>query len=68
MPLLRTMFFDTPIDETDRKCWSEEQGKDYIRKLAFETDIQPIEVALQGKYYAVCALAAVSRQHRDQNK
>lgn len=68
MPLLRAMFFDTPIDETDRSCWSEEQGKDYIHKLAFETDIQPIEVALQGKYYALCALAAVRMQHQNQNK
>lgn len=58
-PLLQTMFGNTPIDETDRSFWSENQGLEYINKLAFETDIQPIQVAIQGKYYAVCALAAV---------
>lgn len=60
MPLLRTMFADTPIDETDRSFWSEDKGLEYINKLAFETDVQPIHVAIQGKYYATCALAAVS--------
>ncbi|KAM3506660.1 hypothetical protein MY10362_002249 [Beauveria mimosiformis] len=58
MSLLRTMFADIPIDVTDRSFWSETKGIEYVNKLAFETDIQPIQVAIQGKYYAVSALAA----------
>lgn len=61
-PLLRSMFADIPIDETDRSFWSESNGLEYINKLAFESDIQPIQVAIQGKYYAVSALAAVGTQ------
>ncbi|KAJ6781286.1 hypothetical protein PWT90_05045 [Aphanocladium album] len=62
MPLLRTMFADIPIDVTHRSLWSESNGLEYINKLAFETDIQPIQVAIQGKYYAVCAFAAAMAQ------
>ncbi|KAM3447353.1 hypothetical protein MY3296_008823 [Beauveria thailandica] len=62
MSLLRTMFADIPIDVTDRSFWSETKGIEYINKLAFETDIQPIQVAIQGKYYAVSALAAAMAQ------
>ncbi|KAM3482271.1 hypothetical protein MY8738_004110 [Beauveria namnaoensis] len=62
MSLLRTMFADIPIDVTDRSFWSETKGIEYINKLAFETDIPPIQVAIQGKYYAVSALAAAMAQ------
>ncbi|KAM3510919.1 hypothetical protein MY11210_005457 [Beauveria gryllotalpidicola] len=62
MSLLRTMFANIPIDVTDRSFWSETKGIEYINKLAFETDIQPIQVAIQGKYYAVSALAAAMAQ------
>lgn len=60
IPLLNTMFVDAQIMETDRSSWSEAKGLEYINNLAFEADIRPIQVALQGKYYAVCAFAAVS--------
>lgn len=63
MDLLRSIFPDTPLDETDRSLWSEPKGLEYIDRLAFQSDIQPIRVALQGKYYAICALAAVGIQH-----
>ncbi|XWW93997.1 hypothetical protein V2A60_001936 [Cordyceps javanica] len=56
------MFDGTPIDETDRAFWSENKGLEYINTLAFETDIQPIQVAIQGKFYAVSALAAAMAQ------
>ncbi|KGQ07798.1 MutS protein 4 [Beauveria bassiana D1-5] len=62
MSLLRTMFAYIPIDVTDRSFWSETKGIEYINKLAFETDIPPIQVAIQGKYYAVSALAAAMAQ------
>lgn len=58
--LLGNTLPDTPIDEVDRSLWSEAKGMASINKLAFEADIQPIQVALQGKYYAICSFAAVS--------
>ncbi len=58
--LLNNLLPDTPLDEVDRSAWSEAKGIAYINKLAFEADVQPIQVALQGKYYAVCSFAAVS--------
>ncbi|KAF1729741.1 MutS 4 [Beauveria bassiana] len=60
MSLLRTMFADIPIDVTDRSFWSETKGIEYINKLAFETDIPPIQVAIQGKCYA--AMAQIEHQ------
>ncbi len=61
------MFADIPIDETDRSFWSESKGLEYINKLAFESDVQPIRVAIEGKYYAVSALAAVGMKLRCQD-
>lgn len=51
---------EAQIDAMDRSAWSETAGMDYIRDLAFESDIEPIKVAIQGKYYATASFSAVS--------
>lgn len=61
--LLQAILPDIPIDDSDRAAYSEAKGIANINKLAFETDIQPIQVALQGKYYAICSFAAVGQGH-----
>lgn len=63
MSLLRGVLPDIPIDESDRAAYSEAKGIASINKLAFEADVQPIQVALQGKYYAICSFAAVRHEH-----
>ena len=50
---------DAAIELFERSAWSEVDGLDYINKLAFESDSDPIKVAIQGKYYSVCSFAAV---------
>lgn len=48
------------IDAFDRSAWSESVGTDYIQHLAFVDDIEPLKVAIIGKYYATSSLSAVS--------
>lgn len=43
----------------DRSSWSETAGLEYIQKLALVNDIEPLKVALNGKFYAVSSLSAV---------
>jgi DNA mismatch repair protein MSH4 len=42
-----------------RKYWSENEGLNQIRQLAFLEDIEAIQVAIEGKYFATCCFAAV---------
>ncbi|RKF76638.1 MutS protein-like protein 4 [Golovinomyces cichoracearum] len=42
----------------DRKYWSETAGLDYIQKLAFHGDVEAINVAVAGNYFATCCFAA----------
>jgi DNA mismatch repair protein MSH4 len=51
---------EAQLDAMDRSAWSEMAGMDYIKDLAFESDIEPIKVAIQGKYYATASFSAVS--------
>lgn len=51
---------DAHLDSFDRSAWSETAGLEYIHDLAFEDDIEPIKVAIQGKYYATASFSAVS--------
>ncbi|KAJ6445131.1 DNA mismatch repair protein Msh4 [Purpureocillium lavendulum] len=45
----------------DRNAWSEKAGFDFIQALASPNDAEPIKVALQGKFYAVCSFAAAMK-------
>lgn len=50
---------DIRIVTIHRKYWSESLGHEYVQALAFEEDINSIEVTLTGNYFATCCLAAV---------
>ncbi|PHH81844.1 hypothetical protein CDD82_7721 [Ophiocordyceps australis] len=58
--LVQELVSEAHCDSFDRSAWSEHSGLDYIQTLAFPADVAPVKVALQGKYYAICSLAAVS--------
>lgn len=47
------------VDGFDRSAWSESDGVEYIENLAFSTDIGPIKVAIEGKFYATTSFSAV---------
>jgi DNA mismatch repair protein MSH4 len=47
------------IITVDRRYWSEAAGLEYIRQLAFREDVEAIEVAIGGNYFAACCFAAV---------
>lgn len=49
-----------PVKLLDRKYWSETAGLDFIRTLAFYDDLDSIQVALDGKFYATSSFSAVS--------
>jgi DNA mismatch repair protein MSH4 len=57
--LIKEHVSESQIDAFDRSSWSEIDGLDYIQDLALEGDVEPLKVALNGKYYAITALAAV---------
>ena len=44
----------------DRRYWAETTGYEYVQSYAFKEDIEAIQVAVTGNYYAVCCIAAVS--------
>ncbi|GJP94872.1 DNA mismatch repair protein Msh4 [Aspergillus niger] len=50
---------DTTFTFLDRKFWSERAGHDYVDRLAFSGDVEPIKIVLGGNYYAACCFAAV---------
>lgn len=58
--LVQNLTADTQIDALDRSAWSETEGLEYIHNLAFKEDIEPLKVAMQGKFYAISSFAAVS--------
>jgi DNA mismatch repair protein MSH4 len=61
--LIQEMMADTcNIIPIDRRYWSEKDGLDHIRNLAFEDEAKAIQVAIHGKFYATCAFAAVSER------
>lgn len=51
---------DVQLEAFDRSAWSEKAGWEYIEKLAFEDDVEPLKVATEGKYYATASFCAVS--------
>ena len=50
------------IITVDRRYWSEAAGLEYIQQLAFGEDVEAIEVAIGGNYFATCCFAAVCRK------
>jgi DNA mismatch repair protein MSH4 len=44
----------------DRKSWSETAGLEYLHNLASKEDSESIKVAIEGRFYITCSLAAVS--------
>jgi DNA mismatch repair protein MSH4 len=59
--LVENLMPETKIDAFDRSAWSEASGLDYIQGLAFEEDIEPLKVAIQGKFYATSSFSAVMK-------
>jgi len=57
--LVNELIPDARIELLDRPSWSEVDGLEYINDLAFESDLEPIKVAVLGKYYSVSSFAAV---------
>ncbi|KAK8929620.1 MutS 4 [Metarhizium anisopliae] len=56
--LIDELIPDADIEVLDRSAWSEADGLEYIENLAFKSDIDPMKVAVQGKYYCISSLAA----------
>ncbi|EXU98980.1 MUTS family DNA mismatch repair protein [Metarhizium robertsii] len=56
--LIDELIPDADIEVLDRSAWSEADGLEYIDNLAFKSDIDPMKVAVQGKYYCISSLAA----------
>lgn len=50
---------DVPLVPLSRKYWSETAGLEYIQSLAFKQDVQSIQVAIDGNFYAICSFSAV---------
>lgn len=57
--LINDLVPEAQIEAFDRAAWSETAGLNYISTLAFVNDIEPIKVALGGKFYATSSFAAV---------
>ncbi|KAG6044861.1 hypothetical protein E4U39_002928 [Claviceps sp. Clav50 group G5] len=66
--LVNELIPDARIELLDRSAWSETDGLEYIHNLAFETDIDPIKVAVLGKYYSVSSFAASLEIVQNANK
>ena len=57
--LVHDLVPEAQVDSFDRAAWSEVAGLGYIDDLAFESDVAPIKVAIQGKFYATTSFSAV---------
>lgn len=58
--LVRQLLPEIRIQPFDRSAWSESSGLQYVHRLAFEDDVDPLTVALQGKNHAAACFGAVS--------
>lgn len=58
--LVTDLVQESQVCAQDRSAWSESDGLEQIRNLAFKDDIEPLKVATQGKFYALSSFAAVS--------
>ncbi|KAL4722088.1 MutS protein msh4 [Fusarium chlamydosporum] len=64
--IIQNLTADTQIDALDRSAWSETEGLEYIHNLAFKEDIEPLKVAMQGKFYAISSFAAALKYIQQQ--
>jgi DNA mismatch repair protein MSH4 len=60
LPILHEIFEQDQLILLDRKYWSESAGLEYIQRLAFADDVEPIKIAMAGNYFATCCFAAVN--------
>lgn len=63
--LIRQFFAETTIHECDKSFWSEPQGQEYVDGMALEDEIAALKVAIEGKYYAICAFSAVRITYKE---
>lgn len=61
--LVQDLIPEAQIQTLDRSAWSESEGLENIKSLAFRDDVEPLKVATQGKFYAISSFAAVSTKH-----
>lgn len=54
----------TNFREIDRRYWSETAGREDLRRLAFHGELEALQVAVNGNYFAICSFAAVRILHR----
>ncbi|KAG6002884.1 hypothetical protein E4U21_002706 [Claviceps maximensis] len=59
--LVNELIPDARVELVDRPAWSETDGLEYINNLAFESDVDPIKVAVVGKFYSVSSFAAAMK-------
>ncbi|RDA90109.1 hypothetical protein CP533_2581 [Ophiocordyceps camponoti-saundersi (nom. inval.)] len=59
--LVQELIPEARCDAFDRSAWSEHAGLDYINRLACPPDVEPVKVALNGKYYSICSFAAAMK-------
>ncbi|KAF5677578.1 dna mismatch repair msh4 [Fusarium heterosporum] len=59
--LVQDLIPEAHIDALERSAWSETEGLQYIQKLAFKDDIEPLKVATHGKFYAISSFAAAMK-------
>ena len=62
--ILKENIPDTTFTSVDRKFWSETMGHEYVERLAFSEDVEPIKMVLEGNYFASCCFAAVCAHRR----
>lgn len=51
---------DMILTYVDRRYWSDKLGYDYVDRLAFPDELVATRALLDGHYFAMCSLAAVS--------
>ncbi|KAI6778028.1 uncharacterized protein J7T54_005815 [Emericellopsis cladophorae] len=59
--LVNNLIPEARIDLYDRAAWAASSGLDLLRNLAFETDVSPLTVAIQEKYYATSSVCAAMK-------
>ncbi|ETS87201.1 hypothetical protein PFICI_01029 [Pestalotiopsis fici W106-1] len=61
LSMIEEEFHATIVESLDRKYWSETAGMDAMHNLVFREDLESIQIAMQGNFYATCAFAAAVR-------
>lgn len=48
------------LRDVDKRHFSESDGSGHLQKMALGDEIEPLKVAVDGKFYALCAFSGVS--------